>query len=399
MKINISDRALNSPASAIRKLVPLADKAKKRGIRVYHLNIGQPDLETPKPIINAIKKFSLDTLEYAPSEGMHETISAWQKFYHDKSVKFDSGEIIVTSGGSEGLILAFLTVADPGDELLVFEPFYTSYAIMAAMGNIVLKALPTEVEDGYHLPPKAVIEKAISRKTRGIVLCNPNNPTGTMYTPDEVRMISDIALKHNLFIISDETYQEIVFDDKKVLPFMSIPQLHNQLIITDSVSKRFNSCGARIGCVACKNKEVMSAIMRFAQARLSVATVDQLALIPVLTDSHKYTESVKKNYKKRRDMVVAELLKIKGVSFVVPEGAFYIMPRIPVDDSDKFAEFLLNDFSDKKETVMIAPATGFYKNPQKGKDKIRIAYVLSEDKLQRAIRLLGMALEKYNRRK
>ncbi len=399
MKINISERALNSPASAIRKLVPLADKAKKKGIKVYHLNIGQPDLETPKPIIDAIKKFSLNTLEYAPSEGMHETIAAWQKFYHDKSVKFDSSEIIVTSGGSEGLILAFLTVADPGDELLVFEPFYTSYAIMAAMGNIVLKALPTEVEDGYHLPPKAVIEKAISRKTRGIVLCNPNNPTGTMYTPDEVRMIADIALKHNLFIISDETYQEIVFDDKKVLPFMSMPQLHNRLIVTDSVSKRFNSCGARIGCVACKNKEVMSAIMRFAQARLSVATVDQLALIPVLTNSHKYTESVKKNYKKRRDMVVAELRKIKGVSFVIPEGAFYIMPRIPVDDSDKFAEFLLNDFSDKRETVMIAPATGFYKNPQKGKDKIRIAYVLSEDKLQRAIRLLGMALEKYNRKK
>lgn len=398
MKINISDRAFNSPASAIRKLVPLADKAKKKGIKVYHLNIGQPDLETPKPIINAIKKFSLDTLEYAPSEGMHETISAWQKFYHDKSVKFDHSDIIVTSGGSEGLILAFLTVADPGEELLVFEPFYTSYAIMAAMGNIILKALPTEVEDGYHLPPKSVIEKAISKKTRGIVLCNPNNPTGTMYTPDEVRMIAGIALKHNLFIISDETYQEIVFDDKKVLPFMSFPKLHNQLIVTDSVSKRFNSCGARIGCVACKNKEVMSAIMRFAQARLSVATVDQLALVPVLTNSHKYTDLVKKNYKKRRDMVVAELRNIKGVSFVIPEGAFYIMPRIPVDDSDKFAEFLLSNFSDRKETVMIAPATGFYKNPQKGKDKIRIAYVLSEDKLQRAIRLLGMALEKYNRK-
>ncbi len=396
MKIDISVRALNSPASAIRKLVPLADKAKKKGIKVYHLNIGQPDLETPKPIINAIRKFALDTLEYAPSEGMHETIAAWQKFYHDKSVKFDDNEIIVTSGGSEGLIMAFLTVADPGEELLVFEPFYTSYAIMAAMGNVILKALPTEVENGYHLPSKTVIEKAISKKTRGIVLCNPNNPTGTMYTPDEVKMIADIALKHNLFIISDETYQEIVFDDKKVLPFMSIPKLHNQLIITDSVSKRFNSCGARIGCVASKNKEVMSAIMRFAQARLSVATVDQLALIPVLSNSRKYTEQVKKNYKKRRDMVVGELRKIKGVSFVIPEGAFYIMPRIPVKDSDKFAEFLLSDFSDHGETVMIAPATGFYKDPQKGKDKIRIAYVLSEDKLQRAIRLLGMALEKYN---
>lgn len=396
--ISISNRAASTPASAIRKLVPLADDAKKRGVKVYHVNIGNPDLPTPGPILRSIKEFKEPTLEYAPSSGMLPAIKGWQKFYQDKGYNFDVNDIIVTSGGSEGLIFAFFAIADPGTEIIVFEPFYTSYAIIAAMGNIKLKPVRTYVEDGFHFPKRQIIEKAITDKTRAIVVCNPNNPTGTLYTPDEVKMVADIALKHNLFVISDETYQEIVFDDKKVLPFASFKKLSQQLIITDSVSKRFNSCGARVGCIVSKNKEVMQVALRFAQSRLSVATVEQLALVPMLTDHKDYLEKLKKRYQSRRDTVVRELKKIPGVTAVKPEGAFYIIPKLPIDDSDKFAAFLLTSFSDKKETVMIAPATGFYATKGLGKNEIRIAYVLEEKKLERAMELLGLAIKKYNKR-
>lgn len=396
-QLKISNRAVNTPASAIRKLTPLSDSAKKRGIRVYHLNIGQPDLKTPPEILSSIKSFDGKTLEYAPSTGLIETREAWQKFYHDKNLQFDIEDILVTSGGSEGLIFAAFAIADPGDEIIVFEPFYTSYSIIAAMGNIKLKAIRTHVEDGYHLPGRKTIEKAITQKTKGIVICNPNNPTGTLYSPFEVRMIIEIAKKHHLFIISDETYQEIVFDEKKVLPFASFPEVSNQLIIADSVSKRFNSCGARIGCVVSKNREIMQAILRFAQSRLSVATVEQLAVIKLLRNYKEYTNKIKKEYQKRRDVIVKELSKIPGVTSVKPEGAFYIMPQIPVSDSDDFARFLLTEFEERKETVMIAPGSGFYKTVGLGKRQVRIAYVLEPKKLSRAIELLGLALIKYNK--
>lgn len=392
----ISKRAQKTPASAIRKLVPLADDAKKRGIKVYHVNIGQPDLPTPKEILSVITHFHQPTLEYAASTGLKEAVEAWQTFYRNKGRHFDTGDILVTSGGSEGLIFAFMTIADPGDELIVFEPFYTSYAIQAAMGNIRLKPVRTRVEDGFHLPPRSTIEKTITRKTKGIVVCNPNNPTGTLYTSSEVEMLVDVALKNNLFIISDETYQEIVFDNKKVLPFTSFPKLSKQLVIVDSVSKRFNSCGARVGCVVSRNKDVMQAILRFAQARLSVATVEQLALVPLLINHRPYVESIKTLYQRRRDTVVRELRKIKGVTCVAPEGAFYIIPKLPIKDSDDFASYLLTTFSDRGETVMVAPATGFYATAGLGKDEIRIAYVLEEKKLERAIDLLSLALKKYN---
>lgn len=395
--ITISSRAINTPASAIRKLVPLADAAKKRGIKVYHVNIGQPDLPTPKEILSAIRNFKEPTLEYAPSTGVGTVVEAWRLFYQHKGFSYDTKDILVTSGGSEALIFAFLTVADPGEELIVFEPFYTSYAIQAAMGNVKLKAVKTRVEDGFHLPQKRVIEKAITKKTKGIVVCNPNNPTGTRYTDEEVKMLTELALRHNLFIISDETYQELIFDDKKVLPFASFPKISNQLIIVDSVSKRFNSCGARVGCVVSKNKDVMQAILRLAQARLSVATVEQLAVIPLLKSHYKYVEKIKKIYQNRRNVVVESLRRIPGVTVVPPEGAFYLIPKLPIKDSDDFAEYLLNNFSDRGETVMVAPATGFYKTPGLGKDEIRIAYVLEEKKLKRAMELLGLALKKYNK--
>lgn len=393
--MKISQRASKTPASAIRKLVPFADAAKRRGIKVYHLNIGQPDLPTPPEIIRRIRNFREKTLEYAPSSGMFEAVTAWRKFYADKGVDFETKDIIVTSGGSEGLMFAFLGIADPGDEILVFEPFYTSYAIMAAMGNIQLKPVATRVETGFHLPAKKEIVKAIGARTKGIILCNPNNPTGTLYAPEEVKMIADIANEYNLFIISDETYQEIVFDGKKVLPFAAFRNLDDRLIICDSVSKRFNSCGARVGCVISRNEELMQAILRFGQGRLSVATVEQLALIPMLANHKKYAEFIRKTYQSRRNTVVKYLKKIKGVTAVTPEGAFYIIPKLPIRDSDDFAAYLLNEFSDKKETLMIAPATGFYATAGLGKDEIRIAYVLEEKKLERAMELLGLALERY----
>jgi len=394
--ITISNRAINTPASAIRKLVPLADSAKKRGVFVYHVNIGDPDLPTPDSILRSIRSTTLTTLRYAPSTGMQETREGWSAFYKSKNIDFEPGDIIVTSGGSEGLIFAFFAVADPDNEIIVFEPFYTSYAIIAAMGIIKLVPIKTSVNDGFHLPKREVIEKAISKKTKAMVVCNPNNPTGTRYTDEEVIMLKDIALAYNLFIISDETYQEIIFDGKKVLPFGSFNNLSQQLIVADSISKRFNACGARVGVIASKNSEVVQAALRFAQSKLSVATVEQLAAVELLKNHKEYVESIKKIYENRRNTVMEALKKIPGVSFVAPEGAFYLMPKLPIDDSDAFAQYLLNEFEDNGETVMVAPATGFYKTTGLGRDEIRIAYVLEEEKLKRAMELLGLAIEKYN---
>jgi aspartate aminotransferase len=265
------------------------------------------------------------------------------------------------------------------------------------MGNISFRPILTTNQNGYHLPDAKTIEKAITKKTKAIIICNPNNPTGTLYTEEEVQTITSVVKKYNLFLISDETYQEIVFDGKKVIPFAKDQEIAQNLIICDSVSKRFNSCGARVGCVVSQNQEFMSAVLRLGQGRLSVATVEQLAFIALLQNHKNYTDSIKKVYQSRRDVVVEGLKKIPGATFKVPEGAFYIMPKLPIDDSDRFAEFLLNDFSDNKETVMIAPATGFYSTPGLGKDEIRIAYVLDEESLKRSIELLGLAIRKYNR--
>lgn len=393
--LKISDRAKHTPSSAIRKLVPFADAATERGIKIFHLNIGQPDLPTPQPILDFIHHFKDKTLEYAPSLGLKDAVEAWQNFYSDKEIHFETEEILVTSGGSEALLFAFLAVCDPGDEILIFEPFYTSYANLATMGNIIIKPVTTVVETGYHLPSKAVIEKAITRKTKAIVFNNPNNPTGAVFTDDEVKLIKDLAIEHNLYIISDDTYQEIVFDGGKVLPLTVFPELTEHLIIADSVSKRFNSCGARVGCLATHNKEVLAACLRFGQGRLSVATVEQLAVVPVLKNHLYYVSKLQETYQSRRDTVVNELKKIKGIKFLPPRGAFYIMVRLPVKDSDDFATFLLKNFSDRGETVMVAPGAGFYKTAGLGNDEVRLAYVLSEDKLKRAIELLGLGLKAY----
>lgn len=396
--MNISLRAQNTPPSATRKLVPLANDARARGITIYYTHIGQPDLQTPMEILDGFRNLSFPTLKYAPSNGMPETVAAWQTYYGKKGITFDKQNIVVTSGGAEGLIFAFFALCDPGDELLVFEPFYTSYATIAAMGNIHLRPVMTTFENGFHLPAPQEIKKAINSKTRGIVLCNPNNPTGTLYGKEETMMIADVARKHDLFIISDETYQEIVFDGKQVVPFSSIPEISDRLIIVDSVSKRLNACGARVGSVASHNTDVMAAVLRFAQGRLSVATVDQLAVVPMLVEHEAYIRDITAIYQRRRDTLLRCVKSIPDVSVCTPEGAFYMIVRLPIDDSDAFARFLLTDFSENKETVMVAPATGFYATPGKGKTEIRLAYVLEEKKLERAMELLGKALIAYNQK-
>jgi aspartate aminotransferase len=395
----ISTRAAATPPSAVRKLVPLVDVAKSRGATVYHLNIGQPDVPTPPEILQTIHDFPHKTLAYAPSQGLSETIAAWERYFQHKNYPFTRDEIVVTNGASEGLQFAFFTVADPGDELLVIEPFYTSYASSAAIGCIQLKGVTTSPAHGYRLPTKEDFKKRIGPRTKGLVINNPNNPTGIRYTDEEVRRVCEIVCEHDLFLISDETYQELVFDGARVLPSISLPQMDQRVIVCDSVSKRFSSCGARIGCLASKNKEVINAVTRFAQARLSVATLEQIAVIPLLENGSEYTEKIAKTYERRRDVLCEELSKIPHLNFVKPEGAFYIMVTLPVEDAEDFARYLLTDFEDSKETVMIAPGSGFYIDSARGRSEARLAYVLEERKLRRAAQLLGLALNAYMLRK
>ncbi|KKR34387.1 MAG: hypothetical protein UT63_C0002G0032 [Candidatus Gottesmanbacteria bacterium GW2011_GWC2_39_8] len=328
--LEISNRGKNMPASPIRKLAPLAVAAKKRGIKVYHLNIGQPDLPTPPEIIESVKNFPEKTLAYAPSEGIDKAVSAWQRYYGNKGVILSKEDIIVTSGGSEAIIFAMMAITDPGDEIIVLEPFYTNYEGFAAMSGINLVPVTLSAENGFHIASKEQIEKKITDKTRGIIICNPNNPTGTLFSENETAMIVDIAKKFGLFILSDETYQEIVFDEKTVTKFSDYPGIEQNLIILDSISKRFNSCGARVGCLASKNTEIIASVLKMGQARLSVATVEQLAAIPLLENSKDYTDQIRIIYEKRRNAVCEGLNKIDGVQFLKPEGAFYLIARLRI---------------------------------------------------------------------
>lgn len=397
-KLTISKRASQTPLSAIRKYIPLAEAAKKRGTKIYYLHIGQPDMHTPDEILEQYRNISSPILEYAPSNGAPDAVSAWQEFYRQKGIDYQPSQIVLTSGAAEALMFAFFAVADPTEELIVLEPFYTSYAMIAAMGNITLVPVTTAAGDGYHLPPDSVIEKVITAKTRALVVCNPNNPTGTVYSNEEVKRLAAIAMRHNLFLISDETYQDIVFDGKRVLPFAALPELNDSLIVVDSASKRFNVCGARVGCVASHNAEVMQVVLRFAQGRLSIGVLDQHAIVPMLRDWKPYVAGITREYQKRRDAAVRVLQSIPGVSVKKPEGAFYIMATLPVDDADTFVQFLLSDFSYEGETVMVSPGSGFYATPGAGKREVRIAFVLEEEKIRRALQLLSKAITEYNTR-
>ena len=396
MKISIN--ANRCEPSPMRKFHPLAVKAKEEGKKIYHLNIGQPDVPTPEAFFNAIRCFDPGTLAYEASPGRTSLIEAIQKYYANLGVTLDKGDIFITTGGSEALLFTCLSILDPYTEVIIPEPYYPNYTTFVHAAGGVIRALPTCPEEGYHYAFRDRIEKLITNNTRAIMITNPGNPTGVVLTEEEMRMIADIAKKHDLFLISDEVYREFCYDDKFGVPCMGrFTDIDDNLIIVDSVSKRFSSCGARVGCVITKNKDLQQALLKFCQSRLSVATMDQVGATALYSVEPDYFENSKEEYRRRRDAVMMGLRKIPGVLVEEPMGAFYVMARLPVDDADKFQQWLLEEFSDDNETVMFAPGAPFYETPGSGINEVRIAYVLEQKELERAIALLGKGIARYRK--
>ncbi|MCD6532211.1 pyridoxal phosphate-dependent aminotransferase [bacterium] len=397
--MRLSTRAYEVPPSPIRKLVPFADEAKRRGLYVYHINIGQPDIETPQSFWKAVHSYPAKVLEYGNSKGLPEYRKYLAKYYQDNGIDVDSEHLIVTTGGSEAIMFAMLAVTDPGDNIIVFEPFYTNYNGYAVMTDIQLKPVTTKPETGYHLPPEEEIEAKIDERTRAILVCSPNNPTGTVLTEEELKTIARIAERHDLFVIADEVYREFVYEGRHT-SILHLPELSERGIIVDSISKRFSACGARIGAVVSKNDEVIEAITKMAQARLCPPTIEQYAAQAVLMQlTEDYFRRMVEEYRRRRDATYEELMKIPGVVCEKPSGAFYIMAKLPLaegKDVEQFAKFLLTDFEVDGKTVMVAPGPGFYATPGLGNTEIRIAYVLESEKMRDAIRILAAGLEKFN---
>ncbi len=394
-KVSVSRRAKTMQASPIRKLAMLAEARKKEGIKVYHLNIGQPDLPTPDAVFRAIHDLNLQNLAYAPSNGLPQAISAWKTYFAHHGIHFEENEIIVTSGGSEAIIFAMCSVCDTDDEIIVFEPFYTNYNGFAGIANVRLHPIPLSIKTGFHLPGIEVIERHITPKTKAILICNPNNPTGTIYAPDELQRLIILSERYNLFLMSDEVYREFAYD-AEAISVMDFPEIRDRAILLDSCSKRFNVCGARIGAIASHNEDVIQAALKFGMARLSVASIEQLALVPLLAAPQQYTRPIVEEFRKRRDIVHEGLKSIPGVTFYRPEGAFYIIIGLPVDDADHFARWLIEEFDNNKETVLLAPANGFYASPEKGKNEVRLAFMLKAEDLKRSLTILRLALETYN---
>lgn len=393
-KPRISRRAADVPASPIRGLAPLAAQTAARGVHIYHVNIGQPDLPAPSEILAEIKPPADGVIPYSPSQGQPETIIAWQRYYATLGFDLTPADLMVTTGGGEAIGFALLSATDPGDDVLIFDPTYASYLGYAATGNINLVPLPTPAPT-YRLPRPEVIEEAVTPRTRAIVLINPGNPTGAVLTRAEVDNVMEVAARHGLFVISDETYRELVFDGREHISALEYPEMAESVIVVDSISKRFSATGLRVGALASKNRDAMAAANRMAMARLSCPTIEQLAAVPLLENPRAYTEWAREEYQRRRDATYSALLAIPGVSVARPEGAFYVMAGLPVPDAGAFARWLLTDFQQDGETVMVSPGAGFYVTPGLGANEIRIAYVLNEECLRRAIDLLGEALAAY----
>ena len=385
--------------SPMRKFHPYAVAAKARGVNVYHLNIGQPDVQTPPAFFEAVRHFEQPVLAYAPSPGLPELIDAIQNYYDKLDMHFDKSEIYVTAGGSEALQIALQCILDDGDEILIPEPFYPNYNTMTRTCGASIRPIPTCPEEGYRYAEREKIESLINEHTRAIMVTNPGNPTGTVLTHAQMEMILDVAKKHGLFLIADEVYREFVYSGEPLSSFGQLPGAEENLILIDSVSKRFSSCGARIGCLISRNKEFLAQALKYCQARLSVATLDQIASAALYSVGPDYFEAVREEYRRRRDTVVAGLKKIPGVVCECPQGAFYLMAALPVDSADRFQQWLLEEFDDHGETVMFAPGDGFYQTPGKGHNEIRIAYVLNQADCARAIELLGLGIAKYNEAK
>ena len=392
----ISNKGLQMPESPIRKLVPYAEAATKLGRTIYQLNIGQPDIKTPEAALNAVRNHNIDVLSYSHSAGFESYRKKLAGYYKKTSLPVDQEDIIITTGGSEALLFAMGSITDPGDEVIIPEPFYANYNGFATASGVNIKPIKASIDNNFALPPISEFEKLISDKTKAILLCNPGNPTGYLYTKEEVQQLADLALKHDLFIVSDEVYREFAYEGAVHHSIMSIPELEENAIMVDSVSKRYSMCGARIGCLVSKNKKVIATAMKFAQARLSPPTFAQIASEAALDTPQEYFDEVIEEYTYRRNLLVEGLEKIEGVKVAKPKGAFYCIAELPVDDADDFARWLLENFEDNNETVMIAPAAGFYSTPNTGKNQVRIAYVLKKENLERAIDILEKALKQYN---
>lgn len=395
--MNISKRIEVMQASPIRKLVPFADKIKKEGKKVYHLNIGQPDIKTPDVFFEAVKNFDRPVIAYANSQGEKVMIESMVKYYAKQKMNFRYEDIIITQGGSEALIFAMFVTCDYGDEILVPEPFYTNYNGFASLAGVHLVPITTKAEEGFHLPKKDVIVSKVTAKTKAIMLANPGNPTGTVYREDEIRMVADIAKEHNLFIISDEVYKEYVYDGERFISFATLSDVEDRVIVTDSVSKRYSACGARIGCICSKNKEVMQNVMKLAQSRLCVATIEQVASAALVDTPDEYMEDSYNKYKTRRDIAYEALSKMEGVICEKPHGAFYVIVKLPIENAEHFAQWMLTDFSLNNETVMFAPAEGFYATEGLGKDEVRLSFCIDEEDTKRAMELFEAGLKEYQK--
>lgn len=383
------------PASPIRKLVPFAEAAKKQGKTVFHLNIGQPDIETPQVALNAIKNIDLKVLEYSHSAGFESYRKGLATYYSNVGIEVDHNEIIVTTGGSEALLFGFMSCFDPGDEIIVPEPYYANYNGFATGAGVKVVPVTAKIENGFALPPVSEIENLITPKTKGILICNPGNPTGYLYSKKELEVIRDIVAKHDLFLFADEVYREFAYDGKEHFSVMNLDGIKENTILIDSVSKRYSMCGARIGAVVSRNKEVMDAIMKFAQARLSPPTFAQIASEAALETGKAYFDGVMDEYIERRNVLVEGLNKIEGVFCPTPSGAFYCVAELPVDNAENFCQWMLESFDYNGETIMMAPAAGFYSDPSHGLRQVRIAYVLNKVSLEKAIKCLAEGLKEY----
>ena len=393
--LTISNRGNEMPESPIRKLVPFAEDAKKRGTKVFHLNIGQPDIKTPEVALNAIKNNELKVVEYSHSAGNVGYRQKLAKYYQNIDINIDENDILITTGGSEAITFAFLTCLNPGDEVIIPEPFYANYNGFAVSAGVSVKPITSTIENGFALPSIEEFEKLITPKTKGIVICNPNNPTGYLYSEEELKDLSKIVKKHNLYLFSDEVYREFCYDGEKHFSAMYLKDIEQNVILMDSVSKRYSECGVRIGAMITKNKEVINTALKFAQARLSPPSYGQIVGEASLETPPEYFVEVYNEYIDRRNFMVEKLREIPGVVCPMPKGAFYVVVKLPIDDSDKFAQWLLEDFDYNGQTVMVAPATGFYSTKGLGKQEVRIAYVLKKEDLAGAVECLRVGLEQY----
>lgn len=394
--MKISQRAQNMPLSPIRELAKYADAAKRNGIHVYHLNIGQPDIKTPECALEAVRSLDREILEYSPSQGHLSLRTKMVSYYADYGIDLSPDEIIITAGGSEAVMFAYMACLNPGDEIIVTDPSYANYMAFAISCGAVIRPVHTSIEDGFRLPPIEKFEEQINEKTKAILICNPNNPTGYLYTRKEMNQIRDLVKKYDLYLLSDEVYREFIYTKQPYISAFHLEGIEDHVILIDSVSKRYSECGIRIGALITKNREIREAVMKFCQARLSPPLVGQVIAEASLSTPHEYLDQVYEEYLRRRNFLVDGLNKIPGVYTPTPMGAFYTMVRLPVDDAEKFCQWCLTDFSYEGQTVMMAPGSGFYSTPGEGRNEVRMAYVLNQEDLAKALDVLARALEAYN---